>query len=55
MHTRAHTHTRQVDCYKPVTVYQTILRSLKDARYLIDKALVKLLQHSKPVLLEVCR
>jgi TPP-dependent 2-oxoacid decarboxylase len=38
-----------------VTVYQTMLRSLTDARYLIDKALFKALYHRKPVLLEVCR
>ena len=39
----------------PPQVYQTILRSLKDARYLVDKALIKTLTHRKPVLLEVCR
>jgi TPP-dependent 2-oxoacid decarboxylase len=38
-----------------VTCYQTILRSFFDARYLIDKALTKCLQHKKPVLMEVCR
>ncbi|KAI8473166.1 MAG: thiamine diphosphate-binding protein [Monoraphidium minutum] len=47
--------SQEVDCYKPVTVYQSILRSLKDARYIIDKALLKALNHRKPVLLEVCR
>ncbi|GBF93529.1 pyruvate decarboxylase-like [Raphidocelis subcapitata] len=46
---------QEADCYKPVTVYQTILRSLSDARYLVDKALAKALGHRKPVLLEVCR
>jgi TPP-dependent 2-oxoacid decarboxylase len=40
---------------RPVTCYQTILRSYFDARYLIDKALTKCLQHRKPVLMEVCR
>jgi hypothetical protein len=44
-----------VDCYRPVTCYQTILRTFTDARYLIDKALTKALKHRKPVLLEVCR
>jgi TPP-dependent 2-oxoacid decarboxylase len=52
---RAAAHLSQVDCYRCVTVYQTILRSLTDARYLIDKALTKTLSHRKPVLLEVCR
>lgn len=33
--------SQEVDCLKPVTVYQTIVRSLKDARYLIDKALLE--------------
>jgi TPP-dependent 2-oxoacid decarboxylase len=40
---------------RPVTCYQTILRSFHDARYLVDKALTKCLQHRKPVLMEVCR
>jgi hypothetical protein len=47
--------SQEVDCYRPVTCYQTILRTFTDARYLIDKALTKALKHRKPVLLEVCR
>lgn len=47
--------SQEVDCYRVVTCYQTILRSLTDARYLIDKALNKALSHRKPALLEVCR
>ena len=47
--------SQEVDCYKPVTCYQTILRTFVDARYLIDKAFAKALMHRKPVLLEVCR
>ncbi|WIA38705.1 hypothetical protein OEZ86_002005 [Tetradesmus obliquus] len=47
--------SQEVDCYRPVTCYQTILRSFTDARYLIDKALTKALKQRKPVLLEVCR
>eukprot|EP00775_Hariotina_reticulata_P008717 gene8717-8898_t len=47
--------SQEVDCYKPVTCYQTILRTYQDARYLIDKAFTRALQHRKPVLLEICR
>eukprot|EP00882_Tetradesmus_deserticola_P002684 GHRQ01002855.1.p1 GENE.GHRQ01002855.1~~GHRQ01002855.1.p1 ORF type:complete len:308 (+),score=108.40 GHRQ01002855.1:231-1154(+) len=47
--------SQEVDCYRPVTCYQTILRSFTDARYLIDRALTKALKQRKPVLLEVCR
>jgi hypothetical protein len=47
--------SQEVDCYRPVTCYQTILRNFTDARYLIDKALTKAMKHRKPVLLEVCR
>jgi hypothetical protein len=31
---------QEVDCYKPVTCYQTILRSYVDARYLVDKVII---------------